>query len=215
MVHYITKSFLPLVVLAVLSVSGCSDDYFADGGVSPENAGVFEGSTLEYLESHPETFDTLATLIRLCGLENAINQEGNTFLAPKDYSIHNYFKLKFAELDAWPASLSDIGAEDLTEIGQTIKNYIIPDRKIIRSDLQTSYSYIPTYGGGKARFNLVREDYLGNVNMGAQAIVFSLNVAEEGQKEQYQSVRVVVSDLQSANGVIQVLDSDTHIFGFN
>ncbi|WP_188505152.1 fasciclin domain-containing protein [Parapedobacter pyrenivorans] len=209
------KSIVLFIALATLFVSACSDDYFADGGILPENAGVFEGSTLEYLESHPETFDTLATLIRLCGLENAVNQEGNTFLAPKDYSIHNYFKLLFAEMDAWPASLSDIGADELTEIEQNIRNYIIPDRKIIRSDLKTSYSYVPTYGGGKARFNLVREDYLGNVNMGAQAIMFSLNMAEEGQKEHYQSVRVVVSDLQSANGVIQVLDSDTHIFGFN
>ena len=209
------KPILPLVALAMLFVVGCSDDYFADGGILPENAGVFEGSTMEYLESQPETFDTLTTLIRLCGLENAVNQEGNTFLAPKDYSIHNYFKLLFAELDAWPASLSDIDAADLAEIEQNMKNYIIPARKIIRSELQTSYSYIPTYGGGEARFNLVREDYLWNVNMGAQAIVFSLNMAEEGQKEQYQSARVVISDLQSTNGVIQVLDSDTHIFGFN
>lgn len=213
--HTITKSILSLIAFAALLVSGCSDDYFADGGLPPENAGVFEGSTLEYLESQPGAFDTLVTLIKLCGLENAVNQEGSTFLAPKNYSIHNYFKLLFAELDAWPASLSDINVDDLSEIEQHIKNYIIPDRKIVRSDLQTSYSYMPTYGGGKARFNLVREDYLGNVNMGAQAIMFSLNMAEEGQKEQYQSVRVVVSDLQSANGVIQVLDSDTHIFGFN
>ncbi len=209
------KSFLLLVIGTAIFVSGCSDDYFADGGILPESAGVFEGSTMEYLESHPETFDTLATLIRLCGLENAVNREGSTFLAPKDYSIHNYFKLRFAELDAWPASLSDIDAGYLAEIEQHIKNYIIPDRRVVREELQTSYSYLPTYGGGKARFNLTREDYLGNPNRGAQAIVFSLNMAEEGQRERYQSVRVVASDLQSANGVIQVLDSDTHIFGFN
>lgn len=216
MVHpNIKKSILSLIAFAALLVSGCNDDYFADGGLPTENTGVFEGSTLDYLESQSGTFDTLTTLIKLCGLESAVNQDGNTFLAPKNYSIHNYFELLFAELDAWPASLSDISDEDLAEIEQYIKNYIIPGRKIVRSDLQTSYSYVPTYGGGKARFNLVREDYLGNVNMGAQAIVFSLNMAEEGQKEYYQSVRVVVSDLQSTNGVIQVLDSDTHIFGFN
>lgn len=209
------KSFLLLVTGVTLFLAGCSDDYFADGGVPPESAGVFEGSTMEYLDSQPETFDTLATLIRLCGLENAVNGEGNTFLAPKDYSIHNYFKLKFAELDAWPATLSAIDAEDLEEIGQNIRSYIIPDREIVRSGLQTSYSYVPTYSGKKARFNLVREDYLGNPNKGAQAIVFSLNMAAEGQKELYQSVRVVASDLQSSNGIVQVLDSDTHIFGFN
>lgn len=209
---YLTLFFIGCCLLAFV---GCNDDYFADGGILNKEAGVFEGTTMAYLESRPQSFDTLVALIKLCGLENTVNAPGSTFFAPKDYSIHNYFKLLFAELDTWPASLGDIGEEDRTAIAGLLKHYIIPDKRLMRRDLQTSYSYLNTLGGRKARFNLVREDYLGNVNMGAQSIVFSLNLAGEGQREFYQSVRVVVSDIQSSTGVVHILDSDTHILGFN
>ncbi len=207
--------FLIFIGCWLLACTACNDDYFADGGIINKEAGVFEGTTMAYLESQPQSFDTLVALIKLCGLEQAVNTPGSTFFAPRDYSVHNYFKLLFAELDTWPASLDDINDEDRALMAGLLRQYIIPDKRLMRQDLQTSYSYLTTLGGRKARFNLVREDYLGNVNMGAQSIIFSLNMAADGQREFYQSVRVVVSDIQSATGVVQVLDSDTHILGFN
>lgn len=209
------RSIAVIAVIAGFFAWGCSDEYFADGGVPGEDVGVLGVSTMDYLESHPEKFDTLATLIKLCGLEGEVNKQGNTFLAPQDYSIHNYFQLVFSDGSAWPA-LSEIPEEQMEEITGILKNYIIPGQEIVSSGLTTAYSYSVTHGGRKARFNLVKEDYIGNVNMGAAYVVFSLDVSREGSSsELYQAVPVVTSGLRSLNGVVHVLRADTHIFGFN
>ncbi len=203
-----------LIVFCAVCTWGCSDDYFADGGTLDDQTGVLNVSTMAYLENHPEKFDTLTTLIKLCGLEGEVNKTGNTFLAPQDYSIHNYFNLVFPE-GAWPPLLQ-ISDEQQEEIAGILKNYIIADKEIARADLSTAYSYATTLGGKKARFNLVKEDYLGNVNMGAAYIVFSLDMSENANvREVYQSVTVAASGLRSTNGIVHELAPDAHIFGFN
>ena len=210
------KFMKTIVLVAVLFTSGCSRDYFADGGtLNMEETAVLGVSTMDYLKSHGKLFDTLTALITLSGLEPVVNASGTTFLAPQNYSIRNYFNLVYPDPEKRPATFADIPEEDMDKITEIIKNYIIPDEEILRNQLATTYSYATTYGDRKARFNLVRGDYLGNVNMGANYIIFSLDMSEPGQKEQYQSVRVVTSDLRSTNGIVQVLNADTHIFGFN
>ncbi|WP_138478604.1 fasciclin domain-containing protein [Dyadobacter bucti] len=206
------RSIIAILFAGVVFICGCNDDYFTDGGLPDEKASVLNVSTLDYLDSQKGQFDTLATLIKLCGLEAEVNKPGNTFLAPQNYSIHNYFKLLFPE-DNWPP-LTALTAEQKEEIAGIIRNYIIPDKQVERSGLSPAYSYETTRGGTKARFNLIREDYLENVNMGAAYLVFGLNVGA-GNVEQYRSVIVVTSGLRSTNGIIHVLDSNTHIFGFN
>ncbi|HRO46839.1 fasciclin domain-containing protein [Agriterribacter sp.] len=203
-------------IVAVLFTSGCSRDYFADGGtLNMEETSVLGVSTMDYLKSRPEVFDTLTALITLSGLEPVVNASGSTFLAPQNYSIRNYFNLVFPDPEKRPATFGDIPQDEMDKITEILKNYIIPDQEIVRAGLATTYSYATTYGDKKARFNLVQGDYLGNVNMGAKYIIFSLNMSEPGQKEQYQSVQIISSDLRSTNGIVQVLNADTHIFGFN
>ena len=206
------KSITFVAFFAILLAYGCNESYYADGGVLDDNVGVLDVSTMEYLKSQSE-FDTLTTLIEMCGLEDEVNADGNTFLAARDYSIHNYFELRFSELTEWPA-LSDFTDEYISEITEILGNYIIPNDEIIRDDLTTTYSYTTTYGGKTARFNLTQEDYLENVDKGAEYIVYSLDVSSNDEAK-YQSVNVVTSDLQSTNGIIHILDSDSHIFGFN
>ncbi|MBX2923903.1 MAG: fasciclin domain-containing protein [Chitinophagaceae bacterium] len=210
------KSIKIIVLVAVLFTSGCSRDYFADGGtLNIDETTTLGVSTMDYLKSHGESFDTLTALITLTGLEPAVNAKGSTFLAPKNYSIRNYFNLVFPDPEKRPATFNDIPDEEVDRITEIIKNYIIPDEEIVRGKLATAYSYATTYGDTKARFNLVQEDYLGNINMGAKFIVFSLNMSAPGQTERYQSVQVETSDLRSTNGIVHVLNANTHIFGFN
>jgi hypothetical protein len=206
------KLFKAITFVGILFIIGCSDDYFADGGLITNQGSSATLSTFDYLKSEKQSFDTLTTLIQLCGLESAVNSKGNTFFAPRDYSIHNYFKLIYPNPDTRPASLATIPQADLNEITEILKNYIIPNEEIVRSKLTTAYSYQTTYAGRKARFNLFKQDYLGNVGLGAQSVVFSLNMSAPGGKERYQSVQVISSDLKTTNGIVHVLNSDSHIF---
>ena len=206
------RSIIAILLATIFFTCGCKDAYFTDGGLPDEKASILNVSTLDYLESQKGKFDTLTTLIKLCGLQAEVNKSGSTFLAPQNYSIHNYFKLLYPE-DNWPP-LSALTAEEKAEITRIIRNYIIPGKQVERSGLSPAYSYETTAGGKKARFNLIREDYLENVNMGAAFIVFGLDVSENAV-EIYQPVLVVTSGLRSTNGIIHVLDSNTHIFGFN
>lgn len=208
-----------IIVIAFVTVgftTGCSKDYFSDGGtLNPDETMNLKVSTMDYLKSHADLFDTLTTLITLTGLETAVNASGSTFLAPKNYSIRNYFNLVYPDPEKRPKSFSEIPEEDIEQITAILKNYIIPDKQIIRSELASTYSYATTYGGTKARFNIVRDDYMGNVNMGAKYIIFSLNRGATGGAERYQSVQVETADLHATNGIVHVLTADTHIFGFN
>ena len=209
------QSIIGISFVILLFAFGCNDDYYAGGGVLDDSVGELGVSTMEYLKANTAQFDTLVSLIEICGLEDEVNASGNTFMAPRDYSIHNYFELIFADLDEWPATLNDIDADEIAKISVILHNYILPNQEILREDLSTQYSYATTLTGKSARFNLVQDDYLGNVNQGTLLIVFSLDVSEVGNETHYQSVSVVASNLRSTNGVIHVLDSDTHIFGFN
>lgn len=213
----IRMKFIIVIALATaLFTTGCSKDYFADGGtLNPDETMTLGVSTMDYLKSRPEVFDTLTTLITLAGLESAVNASGSTFLAPKNYSIYNYFNLVFPDPEKKPKTFSEIPEEEMEKITEILKNYIIPNKQVIRSELATTYSYVTTYGDAKARFNIVPDDYLGNVNMGAKYIIFSLNVGGSGNAEQYQSVQVETADLHATNGIVHVLTADTHIFGFN
>jgi len=210
------KLMIVIALVSVVFTTGCNKEYFADGGtLDPNETANLGVSTMDYLNSRPDVFDTLTTLITLNGLESAVNASGNTFLAPKNYSIYNYFILVFPDPEKRPKTFDEIPQEEMEKIAAILKNYIISDKQIVRSELSTTYSYATTYGDTKARFNIVRDDYLGNVNMGAQYIVFSLNKGTPGGAEQYQSVQIETADLQSTNGIVHVLTADTHIFGFN
>jgi hypothetical protein len=210
------KSMIAIALVSMVFISGCSKDYFADGGtLDPDETTNLGMSTMDYLKSRPEVFDTLTALITLTGLEAAVNASGSTFLAPKNYSIHNFFNLVYPDPEKRPKTFGEITDEELEGIAKILKDYIIPGKQIVRSELSTAYSYDTTYSGTKARFNIVQDDYLGNVNMGAKYIIFALDLGTPGVFEFYRSVQVETADLRSTNGVVHVLAADSHIFGFN
>ncbi|TJZ54753.1 hypothetical protein FAZ15_14825 [Sphingobacterium olei] len=209
------KLFLSLCCCIGILLSGCDDAYYNDGGLLDNQIGVYEGTTMSYLESQPALFDTLTTLIKLNNMEEEVNRKGSTFFAPQNYSIYNYLLLKYPDPENRPKTLEAIPAGDMAEMAGYISDYIIPNEQIVRSDLSTVYSYSTTLSDKKARFNLVREDYLGNINMGAAYMIYSVNLNPPATPEFYSPAKVVVTDVATTTGTVHVLISDTHIFGFN
>jgi len=209
------KLIKAIALVAALFVVGCKDEYFSDDLKPVDQSGVLSVTTMEYLQNNPSTYDTLTRLIKITGLESAVNEKGSTFLAPRDFSIHNYFKLLYPDPANMPATLEALPQAEKDRIAEIIKYYIIPKNEILSAGLATTYSYVTTSAGNKARFNVVTTDYLGNINLGARFVNYSLNIAPAGSAEQYKTVSVATSDLRSTTGVLHLLSSDAHIFGFN
>ncbi|RZM11643.1 MAG: hypothetical protein EOO88_46610, partial [Pedobacter sp.] len=155
------KLIKAIVLLSALISAGCSDKYFSDELAPAGQSGQLGVTTLQYLQNNPSSFDTLARLIKLTGLESAVNESGSTFLAPRDYSIHNYFRLRYPDPKNMPATLDALPQSEKDMIAEIIKDYIIPKQEILSSGLATTYSYAVTAGGKKVRFNVVTTDYLG------------------------------------------------------
>lgn len=77
-------AFCFLTALALLFNACKKDQYYLDGGVSNPN---FNGNMLQYLQAKPFYFDTVATVIKLAGLEQTFQQDDMTFFAPTDHAI--------------------------------------------------------------------------------------------------------------------------------
>src|SRR5690606_20336287 len=83
-----TKSTLrsaALLLMAALCLWSCAkDDYYTDGGRAQAE---FDGSIMDYLDSKPREFDTIAQIVRLAGLEDKFKNEEFTLFAPRDEDI--------------------------------------------------------------------------------------------------------------------------------
>lgn len=82
-----------IILSAVIFISLLSckkDEYFRDSGQQDPN---FKGSTITYLDSVPFYFDTLATIVRLAGMEEVFTKDTLTFFAPTDRTVYNTIKI--------------------------------------------------------------------------------------------------------------------------
>lgn len=71
-------------LLPVMLASCAKDEYYRDGGLADPD---FDGSMMEYLDSKPGEFDTIAQIVRLAGLEEMFQSEDITFFAPSDLEV--------------------------------------------------------------------------------------------------------------------------------
>lgn len=79
------RPFVLLSFALFVCLAGCKrDEYYMDGGKAEAN---FNGTMLEYLKSKPVPFDTIASIVKLAGMEDVFNKEEITFFAPTDYEV--------------------------------------------------------------------------------------------------------------------------------
>jgi len=79
--------FAWLCTMALL-LTACKKDYII-GGVAEDINKYKNTSTYDVLKANP-LYDTLVQVIDNAGLKDKINEAGNTFFAPSDYSIYSY-----------------------------------------------------------------------------------------------------------------------------
>lgn len=86
------KNLIITLCAVFLVLSACKrDNYYKDGGLAKAD---FNGNMLQYLESKPIPFDTIAQLIKLAKLDTVFSKEDMTFFAPTD----DIFKLTLGDI---------------------------------------------------------------------------------------------------------------------
>lgn len=211
------KPLLMLLLIAVSCLVSCKkgNDYFYD---YTEEAAVFDGTILKYLESKPETYDSLLLVLdRFPDLRNKLDQDGDTLtlFAPTNRS----FALAIDALNTTrdltnrpPLYLEDVPLIDLDSM---VCRYVFEDlidihelRPFIDGLNIDSYKY-----GYRmhAQYDVLSAS--GIVGGGQQQIIFS-DVNNSIFQRYWQNINTSAVDIRTRNGIIHVLSSG-HDFGFN
>src|SRR5699024_9617867 len=76
------------ILIVSIAFQSCSKDYLVGG--QKEDVNMYKDlTTLQVLEGMP-MYDTLVEIIKVAGLENKINENGQTFFAPDNSAIFRY-----------------------------------------------------------------------------------------------------------------------------
>ena len=231
---YLTRSTLALGGLLLLLASCKRDDYYVDGGKANP---VYYGTMMEYLDSKPRDFDTIAQIIRLAGLEEAFHENEFTFFAPHDDDIKQL--IGQVGQGGVNSRLYNLGRDTiavLADVDSTIwrkylERYMFRGRNKLMDYPQVDFNLLTTYSGQSyyslnntvSNIGVVYHDAVtdpGTPNevrlryMGYRQLHVSY-IPDLSQPQQgWVTVPVASSDIQPSNGIVHALDFTRAGFGF-
>ncbi|MFC3196070.1 fasciclin domain-containing protein [Parapedobacter deserti] len=147
------------LLVGTMWFSSCQrDDYYTDGGLANP---YFNGTMLEYLESRPIEFDTIAQIIRLAGLEEEFNTHELTFFAPRDETIRdliglvNYTGNDPHLMGGVNQRLYNLGLDTLQTLADVdsaiwrkyLERHMFRGRKLLKDYPQIDFDILSTFGG--------------------------------------------------------------------
>ncbi len=192
-----------LFLCAGLAVSSCTKWNYHDGDVA---AGVHDCSMWDYFKKQPRDWDSTRLMIQRAGLQDLFEGKGEygqmTFLAPNNLVIMTYL------FDNDYQEVNDIPVADCRRM---LEKLIIPRRIMMndvprgsRSDATGEKTGGKTYtlmDGSEAFLWTFQESYLGIENAGAVHLWFFIEKFGASR-------RIVSSNIQTENGVVQALGND-------
>lgn len=215
------KQAVLLLAGIVLLASACKkDEYYLDGGVSDP---TFDGSIIGYLDSKPFHFDTIATLVRLAGLEDEFSHDSLTFFAPTDNTVKNTVELlndvlymagkdtirTFDQVDTliWRKYLSRYLFEGVNEL-----------RDYPQIDFEVKQIYpgqnFYSYDGDVMNIGLIYHDQNGVQYVGYRQLSISFIPDVSRPESGWTTALVASANIRPLNGAVHVL-SDDHTFLFD
>jgi hypothetical protein len=218
-----TFKIISSLLLLVVGFSACKEEHFFDTGV---HKAAYNGTILSYLKSKPEYFDTLSRIIKIADMESVFdnNAEPVTFFAPPSASIYR-------ALNRLNINLVLTGREPVTELTQIkpafwkeyLSMYIFkgPYRLKDFPQLDTlSLNAFPGQGytsenGRTMNIGVLFNDAGGVRYAGYRQLYISYIPDISKPQVGMVNIPVASSDIQPTNGVIHVLNSNKHNFGFN
>ncbi|MFB2121419.1 hypothetical protein [Parapedobacter sp. 2B3] len=237
------ENILKILLAGLIFLSSCKrDDYYVDGGVANP---VFNGTVLEYLDSHPQ-LDTIGQLVRLAGLEDNFTADELTFFSPSDVNIKMLIgRVNYQGTDpGWMGNranqqLYNLGLDTIQTLADVdsaiwrkyLERYMFHGKHTLSDYPQIDFSVLNTFGG--------QNYYAYNNTVSNIGVVFHDAVTDEGKPtesrlkymgyrqlyisyipnvsipENWIDTPVASSDIQPSNGVVHVLDFTKRGFGFD
>lgn len=207
---------LNIIALAVFCLASCKkgNDYYYNYN---DEASVYDGTILKYLESKPETYDSLLLVLdRFPSIRQALDSDETfTLFAPTNRSFEiavDALNTTRALTNKQPLYLEDVPGNDLDSL---VSRYIFESELDI-DELKPFIDglNIDSYKYGyrmHAQYNVLSAS--GLINGGQQQIIFS-DVNNSIFQRYWQNINTSAVNIKTKNGVIHVLASG-HDFGFN
>ena len=209
------------ITFAVLFMSSCTKEYYFDSGVHDAK---FKGTTLDYLKSKPEYFDTLVRVIELAGMNDVFTNKEITFFAPPNGSISKSVKsLNRYLLRDGKDTVSDL-KQIKKDVWQEMLSYYVFDGKYSLKDIpQLDTVDIEAYGGqsyesigGKPMVLGVIYNNAGGVKYaGYRQLWISYIMDYSKPKTARVNIPVSSSNIEPNNAFVHVLAFRYHTFGFS
>lgn len=228
-IKYSATVLIIFVFLAGVWSSCSKDDYYTDGGLAEA---VFPGNIMDYLDSKPVEFDTIAEIIRLAGLEEKFKKEEMTFFAPRDEDVKDLigtFEEGGLNRDLYYLGLDTI--ENLADVEpyiweQFLLRHVFRGKTKLEDYTQIDFSLMNIYGGENyisqaetiCNIGVVFNDAEGEGSslkyMGYRQLYISY-IPDPAFPDSFRSFPVASSDIQPSNGVVHVIDYTEGEFGFS
>lgn len=227
----LTLKYLVLSSLLSTLLYACNkDEYYTDGGLAEA---VFDGTMMDYLDSKPREFDSIAQVIRLAGMEDKFKTEDFTFFSPRDEDIKSLIgSLTTGGLNQELYVLGLDTIITLSDVDPLIWNFylhrhIFNGKNKLADYPQVDYGLKNVYGGqnyqsqgdGVCNIGVVFNDATNSDGtsilkyMGYRQLHISY-IRDLSLPDNYTSTGIASSDIQPSNGVVHVLNYKQAEFGF-
>lgn len=149
-----------LLAMATLCLASCKqNEYYTDGGLANP---YFNGSILDYLDSKPVEFDSIAQIIRLAGLTDTFNTHEFTFFAPRDEMVKRLLgQVNYDGEDPLlmgsgvNQALYNLGLDTISSLADVdsaiwrkyLERHMFRGRKLLADYPQIDFALLSTFGG--------------------------------------------------------------------
>ncbi|SDG71971.1 hypothetical protein [Chitinophaga filiformis] len=215
------RTILCFMAALLLGLCACNKDkYYQDSGTHDP---AFKGTTLGYLDAVPFYFDSVATIVRLAGMEEVFSRDTLTFFAPTDRSVlrlvhslnYELYRLGYDTVKV----LSDVPQEIWFKY---LQRYMFHGRNELKDYPQIDYNLLNTYPGqGYLSWNgtpmnigVVYHDDNGVKYVGYRQLSIACIPDPARPRENWIIDYIASCNITTYNGVVHTLTDDHYYFGF-
>lgn len=226
MINMKTLKLILLVPLLMALFNACKqDDYYQDGGKAEAK---FDGDIMQYLDSKPGPFDTIAHIIRLAGLEETFRSDEITFFAPSDEYIKTTIgAVHKGGLNDYLDYLKKDTIKTLEDVDPAIwrkylMRYIFKGANKLKDYPQIDYEQKAMFPGqlyysydkSLCNIGVIFNPANGVDYIGYRQLAISYIPDPSQPDDNWKEVLISSSDIQPNNGIVHTLQYGTGQFGF-